>query len=71
MVSSLNFNDYTFGEKAAKDAGVSLPESKEGEEVSVQAGDKTITNKSEATFVVTLYSVYEMPQPDVDTVPSN
>ena len=70
MVNSLNFSDYTFGEKAAKENNVALPESHEGEEVSVQAGDKTITNKSEATFVITLYSVYEMEKPEVDTVPN-
>lgn len=74
-VNSVGFSDYSFGKDAAEQANVSLPEAKEGEDNpegnSVQTGDgHTITDKSDVRIVITLYSVYNMVKPDVDTVPA-
>ena len=66
IINSVNISDYTFGKDSAKKAGVELPESKDGEEVSVQAGNKVIKNTSEAKIVLTLFSVIEMEEPDVE-----
>lgn len=66
VINSVSISDYTFGKEAAKKAGVELPESKDGEEVSVQAGDKVIKNISDAQIVLSLYSVIEMEEPDVE-----
>jgi len=66
VINSVTLSDYTFGKNAAKNAGVELPESKDGEEVSVQAGDKVIKNTSDAQIVLSLYSVIEMEEPDVE-----
>lgn len=71
VVNSVNIADYSFGKDAATQKNVTLPESKDGEEVSVEAEGEKITNTSEVKITITLYSVYEMPKPDVDTVPSN
>lgn len=66
VINSVTLNDYTFGKDAAKKAGVELPESKDGEEVSVQAGESVIKNTSEAQIILSLYSVIEMEEPDVE-----
>ncbi len=66
VINSVTLNDYTFGKDAAKKAGVELPESKDGEEVSVQAGEIVIRNTSEAQIILSLYSVIEMEEPDVE-----
>jgi hypothetical protein len=66
VVNSVTLSDYTFGKDAAKKAGVEMPESKDGDEVSVQAGDKVIKNISDAQIVLSLYSVIEMEEPDVE-----
>jgi len=66
VINSVNISDYTFGKDAAKKAGVELPESKDGEEVSVQAGEKTIKNTSDVQIVLSLYSVIEMEEPNVE-----
>lgn len=71
IINSVSLDDYTFGENEAKQKNVTLPESKDGEEVSIDVDGSKITNTSGARIVITLYSVYEMPMPDVDTVPSN
>lgn len=66
LINSVNLSDYTFGKDAAKKAGVEMPDSKDGEEVSVQAGDKVIKNTAEARIVLTLFSVIEMEEPNVE-----
>lgn len=67
VINSVAITDYTFGKKAADDAKVSLPDSKDGEKVEVSAGEgQKITNTSEAQIVITLYSVYDMPEPNVE-----
>lgn len=67
VVNSVNISDYTFGKDPAKKAGVELPDSPEdGSEVSVQAGDKEIKNTSDVQIIITLYSVIEMEEPDVE-----
>ena len=67
VVNSVNLSDFTFGKTAAKAAGTQLPDSPDdGSEVSVQAGDKEIKNTSDAQIVITLYSVIEMEEPDVE-----
>lgn len=66
VINSVNISDYTFGKDAAKKAGVELPDSKDGEEVSVQAGNNTIKNTSDVQIVLSLYSVIEMEEPDVE-----
>ncbi|HNZ99700.1 hypothetical protein [Ruminococcus sp.] len=66
-VNSVTIEDYTFGKAEADKAHVSLPDSKDGEIVTVSAGDnQEITNASNANIVITLYSVYNMEEPNVD-----
>lgn len=71
-ISSVNFNDYSFGKDAAEAANVQLPENgDEDEGVAVETGKgETITDKSDVQIVITLYSVYDMAKPDVETVPA-
>ena len=71
VINQVSISDYSFGQEKAKAANVTLPESKEGEEVTVDAGGQKISNTSDVRITITLYSVYEMAKPDVDTVPSN
>ena len=66
VINSVNLSDYTFGKDAAKQAGVELPDAPDGAEVTVQAGENQIKNTSDAQIVVTLYSVIEMEEPDVE-----
>lgn len=66
VINSVNMTDPSFGAHSAEDAGVQLPESKDGEEVSVTAGEnRTIKNTSDAQIIMTLYSVIRMEEPDV------
>jgi hypothetical protein len=66
-IVSVDIADYSFGKDAADQAKVSLPDSPDGEEVKVAAGEGTeISNTSKATLVITLYSVYNMEEPNVD-----
>lgn len=65
-VDSVRIDDYSFGQNSAENAHVNLPESKDGEIVKVPSGDGEITNASDATIVITLYSVYNMEEPNVD-----
>ena len=69
QVNSVNISDYTFGKKAAEDANVSYPESEEETTFTVGEGTE-MKNTSDVRIVVTLYSVFEMPKPDVETVPA-
>ncbi len=71
VVNSVSIGDYTFGKSEAEKANITLPETENGEEFSVRVGDQEIKNTSTTTIIVTLYSVYEMSKPDVETVPSN
>ena len=67
VINSVNLTDYSFGKNAAKQAGVELPESKDGEEVSVNAGEgKEIKNVSDAQIIISIYSVIEMEEPNVE-----
>lgn len=68
LVNSVNISDYSFGKDTCEKNNVSYPESEE--EVSIPIGDKEIKNTSPVKIVVTLYSVFEMPDPDVDTIPA-
>ena len=68
LVNSVNISDYSFGKDTCEKNDVSYPESEE--EVSIPIGDKEIKNTSPVKIVVTLYSVFEMPEPDVDTIPA-
>lgn len=63
IIDSVNFADFTFGKETAKQKGVEMPDSEE--EISVQAGNDTIKNTSTAQIVISLYSVIEMEEPDV------
>lgn len=66
-VVSVDISDYSFGKDEADLNHVSLPEGKEDEIVKVDAGEgKQITNASTANIVITLYSVYNMEEPNVD-----
>jgi hypothetical protein len=69
QVNSVNISDYTFGKKAAEEANVSYPESEEETTFTVGEGTE-MKNTSDVKIVVTLYSVFEMPKPDVETVPA-
>lgn len=70
-VNSVNIADYSFGKDAAEQANVQLPESEGGEGAEVQTSEGVvITDKSDVQLVITLYSVVDMPKPDVETVPS-
>lgn len=69
QVNSINISDYTFGKKAAEDANASYPESEEETTFTVGEG-KEMKNTSDVKIIVTLYSVFEMPKPDVDTIPA-
>ena len=68
VINSVSLADYSFGVNAARKAGVNLPDSPEdGSEVSVSVGEKgEIKNTSDAQIVLTLYSVIEMEEPNVD-----
>jgi len=67
IINSVNIEDYSFGKNAAKKAGVELPDSKDGEEISVPIGDnKEVKNVSNAQIVITIYSVIEMEEPNVE-----
>ena len=69
LVNSVNISDYSFGKDACEKANVPYPES--DEEASVPIGDdKELKNTSNVKIVVTLYSVFEMPEPNVDSVPA-
>ena len=64
---SVSMSDPSFGRNAVKDAGMSEwdgPNSEEEQEI--QVGEKTIKNTQTAQIVITLYSVYEMDEPNVD-----
>jgi len=67
-VVSVQITDYTFGQDAAKTAGASLPDDKETEDVVkvTVEGNNEISNTSDATIVITLYSVYNMEKPNTD-----
>lgn len=67
-VVSVQITDYTFGQDAAKGAKVSLPDDKETEDVVKVTvdGNGEISNASDATIVITLYSVYNMEKPNTD-----
>lgn len=67
VINSVNLKDSSFGKNAAEDAGVQLPESKDGEEVSVTADNGTITNVTDATIIMSLYSVIRMEEPNVES----
>ena len=66
VVNSVNISDYTFGDEAARKGGTQMPDAPNGEVVSVQVEGKEIKNTSDAQIVVTLYSVIEMEEPDVE-----
>lgn len=71
LINSVNITDYTFGKAEAEKANVPYPESNDGETVTIDLGEgKEITNTSEVKIVVTLYSVFEMPEPDVESIPA-
>lgn len=67
LINSVNIADYSFGEDAAEAANVSLPDSPEGEVVEVQVGEQKISNTSTVNLVITLFSVYEMEEPNVES----
>lgn len=96
-IDSVNIQDYSFGEDAAKKEGVELSNSAEDiekmkadaiqegmtdEEIeaalaaidaqvaSVSSNGKEITNTSQVEIAISLYSVYNMSEPDLDYVPS-
>lgn len=71
-VNSVNFVDYSFGKDSAEAANVNFPENGNDDEGNtIDLGDgKTITDKSDVQIVITLYSVYEMAKPDVETAPA-
>jgi preprotein translocase subunit YajC len=69
LINSVSISDYTFGKKAAEDANVSYPESEEEATFTVGEGQEK-KNTSDVKLVVTLYSVFEMPTPDVETIPA-
>ena len=65
-VKSVTLTDYTFGKDAAKAAGMDWSDDDSDEENTVEVGGNKISNATTAQFVITLYSVYEMDQPNVD-----
>lgn len=70
LVNSVNISDYSFGKDEAEKANVSYPESNDGQTVTIDLGEgNEITNTSDVKIVVTLYSVFEMPKPDVESIP--
>ena len=67
VINSVNISDFTFGKDAAKKAGTQMPDSPEdGAEVSVQVEGKEIKNTSDVQIVISIYSVIEMEEPDVE-----
>ncbi len=96
-IDSVNIQDYSFGEDAAKKEGIELSNSAEDiekmkadaiqegmtdEEIeaalaaidaqvsSVTSNGKEITNTSQVEIAISLYSVYNMSEPDLDYIPS-
>lgn len=96
-IDSVNIQDYSFGEDAAKKEGVELGNADEDiekmkadaiqegmtdEEIeaalaaidakvaSVTSNGKEITNTSQVEIAISLYSVYNMSEPDLDYIPS-
>jgi hypothetical protein len=66
-VKSVSMTDPSFGRNTVKDAGMGDWDGPNSEdEQTIQVGDKTITNTQSAQIVITLYSVYEMDEPNVD-----
>ena len=65
-VSSISLGDFTFGKQAAKEANTEMPDSPDGEEVKIDVGGKEISNATQAQIVISIYSVYEMDQPNLD-----
>ena len=66
-VKSVSMGDASFGRNAVKAAGMGDWDGPNSEdEQTIQVGDKTITNTQTAQIVITLYSVYEMDEPNVD-----
>ena len=70
IIDSVVISDYTFGQDAAKAANASLPESKD-DIVEIEVNGTKITNASDAQIVISLYSVYEMEEPNVEDTASN
>lgn len=67
VINSVTIGDYSFGADSARKAGLNLPDSPEdGSEVSVPTEKGEIKNTSDAQVVLTLYSVIEMEEPNVD-----
>ena len=66
-VKSVSIPDASFGKNTLKDNGVNDWDGLNSEEVeTMPVGDKTISNAQTAQIVITLYSVYEMDEPNVD-----
>lgn len=63
---TVTLTDYTFGRDAAKAAGMDWSDDDSDEEREVEVGGAKISNTTTAQFMITLYSVYEMDQPNVD-----
>lgn len=57
------------GEEPAEEQTEENAEEPQQSAVTVRVGDKEITNTSDVSFVITAYSIYEMPEPDVTTIP--
>ncbi|MCR5599292.1 MAG: hypothetical protein K6G33_00900 [Ruminococcus sp.] len=71
LVNSVQISDYTFGKNKAEEANVPFPEGESEDVIEVEVGEnQVIKNTSDVSIVITLYSVFEMPEPDVDTVPA-
>ncbi|MBP5431757.1 hypothetical protein [Ruminococcus sp.] len=66
-VKSVSIGDPSFGKNTLKDANINDWDGLNSEdEQTIQVGDKTIKNTQTAQIVITLYSVYEMDEPNVD-----
>ena len=66
-IASVTITDYSFGQDSAKRAGASLPEDSEDVvKITAGEGNQEISNTSDVTIVITLYSVYNMEKPNTD-----